>query len=49
MPQATLKAAAGTLNMDEASLAHTFEQIAGDPYTLFICEVWASEGDDKTC
>lgn len=37
---AALKSAAVALGMDPESLCHTLEEVARDPYTLFLCNVW---------
>ena len=36
----TLKALADSLEMEEATLRHTLDQVAEDPYTLFLWNVW---------
>lgn len=46
--QQTLIDAARTLTMSVKGLQNTLEQIAGDPYTLFICEVWPADDSDKS-
>lgn len=37
---ATIQAAATTVGISEDALLTTFDQVAGDPYTKFIVEVW---------
>lgn len=42
-----IEAAAKKLHMSEGSLKHTLEQIAGDPYTKFISDVWATADEES--
>ena len=39
--KATLKSAAKELGIDPDSLEHTLREIAGDPYTQFLCNIWS--------
>ena len=42
----TLKAAAAALDVDEKAFWHTLSEIAYDPYTLFLREIWQTPADD---
>jgi hypothetical protein len=42
----TLKLVAAAIGMDPTGLRHTLREIAEDPYTIFLCDVWAEVAED---